>query len=65
MLNQQNPGIHRAWDWLNGRRTLGEVWERLQYGGKTPFGALCALIALLQEEGLVEEAHPIVFQVEG
>ena len=53
-LRQQYPGIDRAWDWVNGRRSTGEIWERLQYGDPLPIEALPAYLELLVSEGLAE-----------
>jgi aminopeptidase YwaD len=49
-LRQQHPGIDRAWDWLNGRRSAGQVWERLQFGGALPFEAVLDYLDFLIAE---------------
>ncbi len=46
-------GVTRVWDWLNGRRTLGEVWARVQYGGAIPFAALAEALEVLHANGRV------------
>jgi hypothetical protein len=53
---QSAPGqVDRAWHWLNGRRTVAEVWERLQVGGVVAFPVVQAYLQLLEDEGLVTQ----------
>ena len=56
ILRQRCAGIDRVWDWLNGRRSAGEVWERLQLNDALPMDALLTYIELLMAEGCVESA---------
>ncbi|MFH1566808.1 MAG: hypothetical protein ABIL09_02335, partial [Gemmatimonadota bacterium] len=49
------PGeVERAWGWIDGRRTVWQILERLQHGGAVELSALSQYLQLLADEGLVE-----------
>jgi len=52
-LRQQYKGIDEAWKWLNGRRSVVEVWERLQFSEAFPADGLVAYLDLLVAEGMI------------
>ncbi len=52
-LRAESGKVDRAWHWLNGRRTVVEVWERLQAGGTVSAAVLQAYLEALEAEGLV------------
>ncbi len=54
-LREQAPDIEKAWDWLNGRRSLQEVWDRLQFPNPVPASTLIAFCDLLCQENLAVE----------
>jgi hypothetical protein len=46
--------LGRIWPWINSRRTVAEIWERLQHAGALPIATLTASLAILAQEGMVE-----------
>ena len=52
-LEAEGGGPARAWAWINGRRSVSEVWERLQHGGAVPCETVAAYLALMAEEGVL------------
>ncbi len=46
-----NSNVARVWNWLNGRRTAEEVWERIQFGGAVSFDVVADYLELLVAEG--------------
>lgn len=64
-LREQAPDIEKAWDWLNGRRSLIEVWERLQYPAPVPASTLIAFCDLLCQEKLAADSSFDVVGKEG
>lgn len=46
----------RVWLWINGRRSLGEIAERLQLGRASTLEAVCECVAAWQRAGLIEWA---------
>jgi len=53
-LRERCSGVERMWPWINGRRTVREIWERVQFGGTVPWEAAIDYLELLAAEGLVE-----------
>ena len=51
-LRARCAGVDRVWDWINGRRTVGEIWERVQFGGAVPCEVVVAYLELLASEKL-------------
>lgn len=43
--------VGRIWNWLNGRRTVEEVWERVQFGGAMSYDIVADHLELLVAEG--------------
>lgn len=48
-----NGNLARIWDWINGRRTVEEIWERVQFGGHIPYEVVAEYLELLAAEGFV------------
>ncbi len=48
-----NGNLARIWDWINGRRTVQEIWERVQFGGHIPYEVVAEYLELLAAEGFV------------
>jgi hypothetical protein len=46
--------LDRIWAWVNGRRSVPEIWARLRAGGEIKPRLITAYLRLLAEEGLVE-----------
>jgi hypothetical protein len=47
--------LDRVWAWVNGRRSVTEIWARLRAGGEIKLSVIADYLALLAEEGLVAE----------
>ena len=47
----------RVWPWINGRRTVGEILARLQFGGRALPEALLGCLELFQRERLVSDGR--------
>jgi len=43
--------VERAWEWINGRRSLERIWERLQYGGPVARETLARYVELMVDGG--------------
>ncbi|MCX6992992.1 MAG: DUF4910 domain-containing protein [Kiritimatiellaeota bacterium] len=54
-LREKNERVDQVWDWLNGRRCVQEVWERVQFGGAVPFAVVVDYVDLLLSEGAAIE----------
>jgi hypothetical protein len=54
-LSERNSGIWRIWNWINGRRTVRELWERVQFGGVVPYDIAAEYLELLVAEGFAVE----------
>ncbi len=48
---KENGNINRIWDWINGHRTVEEIWERVQFGGEISCRIVAEYIELLVSEG--------------
>ncbi len=48
------PLVSRVWPWLNGRRTVAEVCERMQFGGAVDLAEVVATVRQLAAGGHVE-----------
>ena len=48
-----NGNLARIWDWINGRRTVEEIWERVQFGGHIPYEVVAEYLETLAAEGSV------------
>lgn len=48
-----NGNLARIWEWINGRRTVEEIWERVQFGGHIPYDVVAEYLELLAAEGFV------------
>lgn len=46
--------VSRIWRWINGRRTAGEIHQRLRHGGEIPLASIVEYLRLMDEEGAVE-----------
>ena len=57
-LRQRNGNVERAWEWLNGRRSVGEIWERLQFGGEVDMGTVIDYLDLLVAAGFAVQVEP-------
>ena len=47
----EKTNVGRVWNWINGYRTIEEVWERVQYGGEIPYKIVADYMQLLADEG--------------
>jgi uncharacterized protein DUF4910 len=56
VLASSGGDVTRAWEWINGRRSLERIWERLQYGGLVEREALAGYVEMLVNEGCVRWA---------
>jgi len=54
LLKSTDGKVLRAWDWLNGWRTVEEIWERIQFGGAVTFEMVADYLELLIAEGFAE-----------
>jgi hypothetical protein len=45
-----NGNLARIWNWINGRRTVEEIWERVQFGGHIPYDVVAEYLELLAAE---------------
>ncbi len=50
---RERGNVGRIWNWINGRRTVLEIYERLQFGGVIPYDVVRKYAELLVEEGFV------------
>jgi hypothetical protein len=53
-LSAGGVNLARIWPWINGRRNLGEIAERLVHDGPIPVACLQAYLDLLGQAGAVE-----------
>ena len=53
MQAERGADARRIWPWINGRRSVGEIAERLAYGGRAAPDAVLACLELLEEAGMV------------
>lgn len=51
LRERTNSNVARVWNWLNGRRTAEELWERVQFGGSVSFDVVADYLELLVAEG--------------
>jgi len=51
-LRKRNRNVTKAWDWINGRRTIEEVWKRAQFYGDIPYDVVADYLELLVAEGM-------------
>jgi len=56
-LRERNSNVGRVWNWLNGRRTIEEVWERIQFGGAIPYDVIADYLELLVAEGFAAKVE--------
>lgn len=56
-LRGGNASVDTVWDWINGRRTPVELWERVQFGAAIPFELVQDYLELLTNEGFVAESE--------
>ena len=56
-LRERNGNVGRVWNWLNGRRTIEEVWQRVQFGGEIPYDVVADYLELLVEEGFAVDVE--------
>jgi len=54
-LRERCSGVERIWPWINGRRTVREIWERVQFGGTVPWDVMADYLELLAAEGFAVE----------
>ncbi len=46
-----NGNVDRIWNWINGRRTIEDIWKRVQFSGKISCKIVAEYIELLVSEG--------------
>jgi len=54
-LRERCSGVERMWPWINGRRTVREIWERVQFGGAVSWDVATDYLELLAAEGFAVE----------
>lgn len=54
-LRKHNKSVGKAWDLINGRRTVEEIWERVQFYDAVPYSAIADYLYLMIDEGMVVE----------
>ena len=47
---RERANVGRIWNWINGRRTIEEIWERMQFGGAVPYDVVAEYVELLVAE---------------
>jgi len=47
----ERADVGRIWNWINGRRTAEEIWERAQFDGAVPYDVVTEYLELLVAEG--------------
>lgn len=56
-LRERNGKLTRTWDWINGRRTIEEIWERVQFDNAVSYDMVADYLELLIAEGMAVEVH--------
>ena len=56
-LRERNGKLTRTWDWINGRRTIEEIWERVQFDNAVSYDIVADYLELLIAEGMAIEVH--------
>jgi len=51
-LRERNGNVMRTWNWINGRRTMEEIWERVQFDNAVPYDVVADFLELLMDEGM-------------
>jgi len=51
-LREGSGSVMRAWNWINGRRTMEEIWERVQFDDAVPYDVVADFLELLMDEGM-------------
>ena len=52
-LRAQAPGIDRVWLWINGRRSVADIWARAQAEQSVSLKVVNTYLALLKSEGVI------------
>jgi hypothetical protein len=55
---RERANVERIWNWVNGRRTVEEIWKRVQFGGAMPYDIVSEYLELLVVEGFAAKASP-------
>jgi hypothetical protein len=55
MLHKQGAQVEQVWDWINGKRSVSEIWARAQTNTRMDVSVVYDLLCLLESEGLVVE----------
>ena len=50
VLRERNGSVVKVWNWINGRRTMEEIWERAQFDGAVPYDVVADFLELLMDE---------------
>ena len=53
-IRERSGNIGKIWNWINGHRTIEEVWERVQFGGDIAYNVVADYLELLVAEGAAE-----------
>ena len=56
-LRERGSNVVKAWDWLNGRRTIEEVWKCMQHRNAVPYDTVADYLELLMAEGMAVRLH--------
>jgi hypothetical protein len=56
LRERANP--NNIWNWINGKRTIKEIWERVQYGGAIGYKIVADYLDLLMAEGFAVRINP-------
>jgi hypothetical protein len=54
MLEGVPEDAWRVWEWINGRRTVGEIAERLHYGGEVSVDVILQFLKAMEAAGAVK-----------
>jgi hypothetical protein len=50
---RERGNVGHIWNWINGRRTVREIYERVQFGGTMPYDLVKKYTELLTGEGFI------------
>jgi len=50
---RERGNIGQIWNWINSRRTIKEIYERIQFGGNMPYDLVKKYVELLVNEGSI------------
>jgi hypothetical protein len=54
----ERGNVGHIWNWINGRRTVNEIYERVQFSGTIPYDLVKKYVELLADEGFISNQYP-------